>query len=74
MNDLVERYIYAATKRMPRKQREDVSLELRGLVEDMLAERCGSVTPTEKDIRIVLTELGTPQNWRSSIMRRRTNA
>lgn len=61
MNDLVERYIYAATKRMPRKQREDVSLELRGLVEDMLAERCGSVTPTEKDIRIVLTELGTPQ-------------
>ena len=60
-NDLVERYIYAATKQMPRKQREDVSMELRGLVEDMLSERCGSRTPEEKDVRVVLTELGTPQ-------------
>ena len=23
--DIIERYLYAATKRMPRKQREDVS-------------------------------------------------
>lgn len=61
MNDLIERYIYAATRRMDRKQREDVAQELRGLIDDMLAERCGSLTPTEKDIRIVLTELGTPQ-------------
>lgn len=61
MNDLIERYIYAATKGMDRKQREDVSLELHGLVEDMLAERCGSRTPSEKDVRIVLTELGTPR-------------
>lgn len=60
-NDLIERYIYAVTKRMDRKQREDVSLELQGLIEDMLAERCGSEMPTEKDIRVVLTELGTPQ-------------
>lgn len=60
-NDLMERYIYAVTRRLPRKQREDVSRELRGLVEDMLAERCGGLTPTEKDIRVVLTELGSPQ-------------
>lgn len=60
-NDLIERYIYAVTKRLPRKQRDDVSQELRGLVDDMLTERCGSLTPTEKDVRIVLTELGTPQ-------------
>lgn len=60
-NDLIERYIYAATKRLPRKNREDVSLELRGLIEDMLEERCGGETPSEKDIRVVLTELGTPQ-------------
>ena len=26
----------------------------------MLTERCGDVTPTEKDIKVVLTELGTP--------------
>lgn len=60
-NDLVERYLYAATKRMNRKQREDVAQELRGLIDDMLTERCGGLTPTEKDIRIVLTELGSPQ-------------
>lgn len=35
--------------------------ELRGLVDDMLMVRCGERTPTEKDVRVVLTELGTPQ-------------
>lgn len=60
-NDLIDRYIYAVTKRMNPKIRDDVKQELYGLVDDMLAERCGSVTPTEKDIRVVLTELGTPQ-------------
>lgn len=59
-NDLIERYIYAVTKRLPAKSREDVSQELRGLIDDMLTERCGEVTPTDKDIRVVLTELGTP--------------
>lgn len=60
-NDLIERYIYAATKRLPEKMRADVSQELRTIIDDMLAERCGEVTPTEKDIRVVLTELGTPK-------------
>ena len=59
-HDLIERYIYAATKRLPGKNREDVSMELRGLIDDMLTERCGDETPTEKDIRVGLTELGTP--------------
>ena len=59
-HDLIERYVYAATKRLPGKNRQDVSMELRGLIDDMLAERCGDETPTEKDIRVVLTELGTP--------------
>lgn len=60
-NDLIERYLYAVTKRMPAKQRDDVSQELRSLIDDMLTERCGDLTPTDKDIRVVLTELGTPQ-------------
>lgn len=60
-NDLTDRYIYAVTKRMNPKIREDVKQELYGLVEDMLTERCGGMAPTEKDIRVVLTELGTPQ-------------
>jgi len=59
--DLIERYIYAVTKRLPRKQREDVAQELRGLIDDLLTERCGTLTPGERDVRVVLTELGTPQ-------------
>ncbi len=60
-HDFVERYIYAVTRRMPRKQREDVSQELRGLIDDMLMERCGDRRAEEKDIRVILTELGDPQ-------------
>ncbi len=60
-NELIERYLYAVTKRLPRTKREDVALELRGLVEDMLTERCQGRIPEERDIRVVLTELGTPQ-------------
>lgn len=59
-NDLIERYIYAVTKRLPAKSRKDVSDELRTLIEDMLEERCQGMTPEEKDVKVVLTELGTP--------------
>lgn len=60
-HDLIERYVYAVTRRMDWKTREDVASELRGLIDDMLSECCGDLPPTEKDIRVVLTELGTPQ-------------
>ena len=33
---------------------------LETIIQDMLEERCGDVMPTEHDIRVVLTELGTP--------------
>lgn len=60
--ELIDRYLYAVTRRMPKAKQEDVAQELRGLIDDMLAERCGDRTPEEKDIRIVLTELGSPQD------------
>lgn len=60
-NELIERYIYAATKRLPSKSRKDVAEELRTLIDDMISERCGGETASEKDVRVVLTELGTPQ-------------
>lgn len=59
-NDLIERYVYAVTKRLPAKNRQDVSQELESLIDDMLTERCGERAPTDKDIRVILTELGTP--------------
>jgi hypothetical protein len=60
-SDLIERYIYAVTRHLPSRIRSDVAKELDGLIADMLAERCGDIQPTEQDIRIVLTELGTPE-------------
>ena len=59
-NDLIERYIYAVTKYMKADLKKDVSAELETIIQDMLEERCGDVMPTEHDIRVVLTELGTP--------------
>ncbi|MBQ9928295.1 MAG: hypothetical protein IJO65_10005 [Lachnospiraceae bacterium] len=59
-SDLTERYIYAVTKKLPYKTREDVARELRTLIDDMLKERCGDMMPTDKDVKVVLTELGTP--------------
>ncbi|HWR24531.1 MAG TPA: hypothetical protein VN366_13720 [Feifaniaceae bacterium] len=59
-SDLMERYIYAVEKRLPYKQRADIKKELNTLIADMLEQRCGDVPPTEHDVRVVLTELGTP--------------
>jgi hypothetical protein len=58
--ELIERYIYAVTRHLPEKQREDIEKELRGLIEDMLNERTGGQQPSTKDIEAVLTELGDP--------------
>lgn len=59
--DLIERYLYAVTRRLSPKIRDDVADELRTLIDDMLAARCGTQPPTQKDVRVVLTELGSPQ-------------
>lgn len=60
MSDLKARYIYAAVKKLPRACRKDIEMELSTLIDDMLEERCGENAPTEKDLRVVLTEIGTP--------------
>lgn len=60
MNDLMERYIYAVVRKLPAKIREDVSKELKTLIEDMLEERCGDIAPNEHDLKVVIAELGTP--------------
>lgn len=57
---LIERYIYAVTKRLPESQRADVARELRGNIEDMLSDQ-----PTTKEIEDVLLELGEPSKLSS---------
>ncbi|WP_342028027.1 HAAS signaling domain-containing protein [Lentibacillus halodurans] len=59
---MIERYVYAVTKRLPEAQRQDVADELRGLIEDMLNERVQGRDITEEDVEEVLLELGNPRN------------
>jgi len=56
----VERYIYAVTRRLPEKQREDIKKELCGLIEDMLDGRAGSKETDAERVEAVLLELGDP--------------
>jgi hypothetical protein len=53
--EMIDRYVYAVTEHLPQDTREDVSLELRANIEDMLPE-----DPTESDVRAVLEKLGNP--------------
>lgn len=58
--DLKQRYIYAATRCLDEKIRQDVSMEISSLMDDMLLERCKDQEPMESDIKAVMEELGTP--------------
>ena len=60
VNDLIERYIYAATKKMSLKIRNDVADELRTLIYDTIDERYNNKEITLTDAKIVLMELGSP--------------
>lgn len=61
VNDRIERYVYQVRRSLPRKNRDDIEKEIRSLIGDMLAERCGDRTPQQKDVDIVLIELGDPR-------------
>ena len=56
--DLMERYIYQVVRRLPKEQREDVTLELRELISDMMEKN--------DSMEAVLTELGDPAEFARS--------
>ena len=58
--EIIDRYIYAVTQRLPESQRADIKRELRGLIEDMLEERAPAGQASRQDAESVLTELGHP--------------
>jgi hypothetical protein len=58
--EIIERYVYAVTNRLPSNQREDVEKELKSLIDDMLSGRSGGEKPTLKEVEAVLLELGEP--------------
>ncbi|MCM3388741.1 hypothetical protein [Ureibacillus chungkukjangi] len=53
--NLIEVYIYEVTRRLPNKNREDIGLELKSTIEDMLPEKY-----SEDEVKKVLVELGNP--------------
>jgi hypothetical protein len=53
--NLIEIYIQEVTRRVPEKSREDIALELRSTIEDMLPEDY-----TKEEIKLVLEKLGNP--------------
>lgn len=59
--ELIKRYVYAVTELLPKDCRDDVEKELTSSIDEMLEARCGEITPTEQDVRVVLAELGTPE-------------
>lgn len=67
--DLMERYIFAVTRRLPEKNREDIEKELRSIIEDMLDQN-PEAEPREAKVIKVLQELGDPDiladNYRDS--------
>ncbi|WP_163530103.1 HAAS signaling domain-containing protein [Halobacillus ihumii] len=60
--EIINRYVYAVSKRLPESQRKDVADELRGLIEDMLDERVQDGEVIEQDVESVLVELGHPRS------------
>ena len=53
--NLIERYVYDVTRRLPEKDREDVKKELRANIYDMLPENAN-----DEAVKKVLYELGSP--------------
>src|SRR5699024_8330363 len=63
--DIIDRYIYAVTKKLAPTERKDVELELHELINEMIASRVNGSNATEEDIRDILLELGHPNKLAS---------
>ena len=74
VQELKERYVYAVSRLLPHKIREDISAELDTLIEDMLEERCQDRPAEEKDLRVVLRNWAPLPKWRTITVRIRINA
>lgn len=61
MMKMIDAYIYEVTRRLPEKSRNDIALELRSTIEDMLPEDF-----TEDEVQEVLSKLGDPARLAAS--------
>ncbi|MHB1485545.1 MAG: HAAS signaling domain-containing protein [Saccharofermentanales bacterium] len=59
-SELISRYVYAVTKHIPAKQRDDIDKEIRTMIDDMLTDRFPGKEQEIESVRDVLTGLGNP--------------
>lgn len=57
---MIDRYIYAVTKELPKKLRDEISSELKTLIDDMMDGTDNALSEAEKNHK-VLGELGDPK-------------
>lgn len=69
--DIIKRYVYAVTKKLPEKQRADVSRELTSDIEAMVGDKAKGKNPTKEHIYAVLSELGDPDIFAGQYQERR---
>ncbi|MEH7386822.1 hypothetical protein V7147_15635 [Bacillus sp. JJ1521] len=62
---LIDIYIQEVTRRLPEKMRDDIALELRSTIEDMLPDEY-----SEEEVKIVLEKLGSPVKLASNYRER----
>lgn len=62
---MIDLYIQEVTRRLPDKKREDIALELRSTIEDMLPDDF-----TEQDLKSTLAKLGNPAKLASGYLDR----
>lgn len=55
MKNIIDRYLYDVSRRLPENMRADVERELRSNIEDMLSEH-----PSDAEVEKILKELGNP--------------
>ena len=58
--ELIDRYIYAVGRRLPKKLRGDIEKELRSLIMDELDANTKGGEVSEEDVAAVLTKIGSP--------------
>ncbi len=63
--ELIDRYVYEVGRRLPRKNRADIQVELRSTLVDTLEARVGG-EPTQEDEVELLKEFGPPQQVAAS--------
>jgi hypothetical protein len=59
-NDVIDAYVADVTRRLPRRDRHEIGLELRGLLTEMLAGQATGEIPTDAEVLAMLQAFGTP--------------